>query len=96
MADPDMVTRLGRLLGVVARDHHEATGGENPRWASWYASRLKGEIDPLVGFSPDVDQIEAWLIQADERHRAEAAEARWPFYYAALILDELAPGAGPG
>ncbi len=89
MADRDQVTRLGRLFGAVARDHHEVTGGENPEWARWYASRLEGEIDPLVGFSPGVDQIEEWLIRADEKHRAEAPEAKWPFYYAELILDSL-------
>lgn len=92
MADPETVTRLGRLLGAVARDHHEATGGENPRWAGWYAERLQGQIDPLIGSSPEVGQIEDWLIEADRRYRSEAPEIRWPFFYATLIIDELAPG----
>ena len=95
MADRDKVTQLGRLLGAVARDHHDATGGENPHWARWYAARLEGEIDPFLGFSPGADQIEEWLTKADERHRAEAPEARWPFFYAELILDSLATEALP-
>ncbi len=87
MTDREKVTRLGRLLADVAREHHEATGGENSEWARWYAARLVGQIDSLVGFSPEMQQIREWLEEADERHRAEAPEARWPFYYAELILD---------
>lgn len=89
MADRDSVTQLGRLLAATARSHHEATGGVNEHWAEWYASRLVGEIDSHVGFSPSLDQVREWLTIADEKHRAEAPEARWPFYYAELILDTV-------
>jgi hypothetical protein len=90
MADRDTVTQLGRLFGAVARDHHEATGGTNPDWARWYADHLLGQVDELVGYSPDVDEIESWLIEADRLYRAESPESRWPFFYAELILDRLA------
>ncbi|MGH8871207.1 MAG: hypothetical protein ACRDWS_04455 [Acidimicrobiia bacterium] len=90
MADRDKVTQLGRLLGAVARDHHEATGGESPRWAEWYAARLRGDIDSFVGFEPTADQIAGWLRQADEMYRAEKPEKPWPYFYAELILDSMA------
>jgi hypothetical protein len=89
MADRDSVTQLGRLLGAVARAHHEETGGVNEHWAEWYASRLVGEIDSHVGFSPSLDKVREWLTGAHEKYRAEASEARWPFYYAELILDTI-------
>lgn len=91
MAEPDKVTELGRLLGAVASDHHEAhRAGPSPHWAEWYAARLQGELGPYVGFEPTVDEIAGWLREADERYRAENPDVRWPFYYAELILDSLA------
>ena len=87
MADRDRVTQLGRLLAAAARAHHEETGGVNEHWAEWSAGRLVGEIDSHVGFSPSRDQVREWLTSADEKHRAEAPDERWPFYYAELILD---------
>jgi hypothetical protein len=90
MADRDQVTGLGRLLGAVATQHHEETGGDGDRWAEWYADRLVGEIDSFVGFDPTVEQIVGWLRRADEKYRAEEPETRWPFFYAELILDSMA------
>jgi hypothetical protein len=91
MADHDRVTQLGRLLGAVARDHHEAHGGgPSPGWADWYAARLHGEIGSFVGYEPTVDEITSWLLEADEKYEAEAPQTPWPFYYAELILDSLA------
>jgi len=87
MADRARVTELGRLLATAARAHHDATGGVNANWANWYAQHLEGEIDAHVGFSPGVDEITGWLTLADERHRTQAPDQRWPFYYAELILD---------
>jgi hypothetical protein len=94
MADQDTITQLGRLLGAAARDHHEAHGeGPAPEWATWYAARLEGEIDAFVGFEPSVEQITGWLEEADRRYRTEEPDTRWPFFYAELILDSLAPAA---
>jgi hypothetical protein len=89
MAEREKVTALGRLLGATAEAHHTATGGVNPDWARWYGEHLAGQIDEFVGFSPDVELITEWLTWADEKHRTEAPDERWPFYYAALILDRV-------
>jgi hypothetical protein len=94
MADQDRIRQLGRLLGAAARDHHEAHGGgPAPDWARWYAARIDGEIDEHVGFQPTVDQIAAWLTEADRRYRSEQPEIKWPYFYAELILDSLAPAS---
>jgi hypothetical protein len=88
MADQEHVRDLGRLLGAAARAHHEEHGsGPAPRWAGWYAEWLEGKLTPHLGFEPDVEQIEAWLSEADERFQAEKPEKKWPYFYAELILD---------
>jgi hypothetical protein len=91
VADRDKITALGRLLGRVAREHHEATGGAADRWAEWYADRLHGEIGDHLDFEPTVAQITEWLRLADERYRDENPEIRWPFFYAELILESHTP-----
>lgn len=90
MADRDKVTELGRLLGAVATEHHEATGGVSTRWAEWYAARLQGEIDSYVGFEPSADDITEWLRAADEKYRESEPDIPWPYFYAELILDSMA------
>ena len=90
MADRDKVTELGRLLGKVANEHHEATGGASPGWAEWYAARLEGEIDSYVGFEPSVADLSEGLRSADEKYRESEPGIPWPYFYAELILDSMA------
>ena len=90
MPDQDRSHELSRLLAATARAHHEATGGINDDWAAWYADHLVGDIDPFVGFSPSAQQVREWLVTADERHRAQAPDDRWPPFYARYILEEHA------
>ena len=92
MADQDQVTQLRHLLAQTAREHHEAHGSDpSPRWAEWYATRLQPEMASFVGFEPTIQEIAAWLQEADEKYRAENdPEQHWPAYYAELILDSLA------
>lgn len=87
--DPERLRELARLLAATARAHHQATGGPNPGWARWYAEHLEGKVEPVLGFSPGVAALEEWLTHADEAHRAEAPEERWPAYYAEWILGHI-------
>jgi hypothetical protein len=86
----DVRSGLTRLLGRVARAHHEATGGVNPGWAEWYADQLQSDIAEFVGYQPAVDEIVEWLVRADEIHRAERSDEKWPPVYAELILGWVA------
>jgi len=91
MIDSDKVTQLARLLGAVARDHHDHHGaGPAPHWAEWYAARLQPEIGAFVGYEPTVEEITGWLRDADAKYKAESPETRWPYFYAGLILDSPA------
>jgi hypothetical protein len=96
MADQEQVTQLRHLLAQTAREHHEAHGTDpSPQWAAWYATRLQPEMGSFVGFEPTVEEISAWLRDADEKYRAEDdPEEHWPAYYAELILDSVAVTEG--
>ncbi len=96
MADQDQVTQLRHLLAQTAREHHEAHGSDpSPRWAEWYATRLQPEMASFVDFEPTIEEIAAWLQEADEKYRAEDdPEQHWPAYYAELILDSSAVTEG--
>jgi len=96
MTDQEQVTGLRHLLAQTAREHHEAHGSDpSPRWADWYAARLQPEMGSFVGFEPTVDEISAWLQEADEKYRAEDHPAQhWPAYYAELILASVAATEG--
>jgi hypothetical protein len=94
MADREKITQLGRLLGAAARHHHEEHGaGPAPNWADWYADWLVGKIGSHVGFEPTVEQVTGWLEEADRRFRSEEPDTKWPYFYAQLILDSLAPSS---
>ncbi len=96
MADQDQVTQLRHLIAQTAREHHESHGSDpSPRWAEWYATRLQPEMGSFVGFEPTVEEVTAWLQEADEKFRAEEnPELHWPAFYAELILDSLAVTEG--
>jgi hypothetical protein len=83
---------LRHLLAATAQAHHEATGGPNTKWAQWYAERLEGHIDEFVGFSPSVDEITGWLLDADRRQRAEDPDGRWTAFYARMFVEDYARG----
>jgi hypothetical protein len=78
--------QLSRLLGAAGRAHHAAVGGPSPAWAEWYAAFVQPDIGVFVGFEPSVEQVADWLRLADDAHRTEAPDERWPRFYARWIL----------
>lgn len=86
MSDSNL-EEIKELLKSVARAHHEATGGVNAGWAGWYAERLRDPLLPLVDGGPSIDEIAAWLTEADLEYRSEERNVSWPRYYARFILD---------
>lgn len=93
MAGTERMTALADLLMAAWHAHHDATGGPDPEWPRWYAGFLDGELDPYVGFNPDVETIEEWLTIADRRFREEKAALEWAPAYAGVIL-ELSAAVG--
>jgi len=87
VTDDDRRRALSRLLAATARAHHEATGGENASWPRWYAEQMEGRLDEILGISPDLETVAAWLAAADDRYRGESPDASWPSAYAAWIIE---------
>jgi hypothetical protein len=93
--DEAKVAKLSSLLAEAGRAHHEALPGDDPEWARWYATFLKGELGELLGLTPSVDRIVDLLTLAQRRHQAEAADQPWPDHYARVLV-ELAGEAPAG
>ncbi len=77
---------VGHLIDT-ARAHHEATGGVNPEWAQWYAERLLEHVRDLVDEEMTVDDLAAWLEDADRRYQEESPEISWPKAYAGWLQE---------
>lgn len=86
MTNSDLFDRIVGHLVEVARAHHAATGGANPRWARWYSERLVDVLNDALDSEMDVDDLEEWLLQADTRYRAETPPMSWPKAYAGWLL----------
>lgn len=89
MVDQVKLEGLDKLLRTAARAHHAEFGGPNPGWPEWYAEFMHSGIGAFVGFEPSVEELADWLRQADELHRAQAPEDRWPPFYAKWILESF-------
>jgi len=55
---------------------------------------MYGQLLLLAISDPSVDDVEAWLVRADERYRSEEPEGSWPGHYADWFLEWDAAGAG--
>lgn len=90
MIDEERARDFSRLLAAAGRAHHAEVGGPSAGWSEWYAAFIQPDIGPHVGFDPPVEQVAEWLRGADEAHRAQAPDERWPAFYARWILTEVA------
>lgn len=86
--DQETKNRLIELLVKTARAHHAATGGENPRWATWYAEHSVDEVNDLSDLQMSISELAAWFSEADRRYRSEEPEESWPKAYASWLLDQ--------
>ena len=76
---------VGHLV-ATARAHHEATGGVNPQWADWYASKLVDDVNEVLGDVMTATELSEWLVEADRRYRDEDQSMSWPKAYATWML----------
>jgi hypothetical protein len=92
MSDTDRFDEIVHHLVSTAKAHHEATGGDNPAWARWYAEHLVDDLNAVLGSDMDVDGLADWLEEADRRYRTEPQDHSWPKVYAAWMLAEQSAG----
>lgn len=87
MTESDTHRDLRHLMGAAARGHHAVYGGPNARWPRWYAEWMYAELLGILESDPSVDQVEAWLVEADRRFTEEQPEGSWPSNYADWFLE---------
>jgi hypothetical protein len=88
MSESETFDEIVHHLVSTAQAHHEATGGVNPAWAQWYAERLVGDLNEVLGSEMDVDGLADWLTEADRRYQEEPQDHSWPKAYAAWLIAE--------
>ncbi len=88
--------RVAELLHEVAEIHHTVfrlTGGDDPDWASWYASWLLdlSELPDVLGTRPVRSHLVSALVRLDRDYMAAQPPDLWEDWYAARLsglLDE--------
>ncbi|MEP6697769.1 MAG: hypothetical protein ABJA34_12965 [Pseudonocardiales bacterium] len=81
------------LMHEAAETHHRVyriVDGEDPDWASWYASWLidLSELPALLGAKPVRSELVYLLVLLDKEH-AEGQSAPWEEYYARRIQEHF-------
>jgi hypothetical protein len=86
----DRDRRLAELLHEAAETHHTVyriTDGDDPDWASWYASWLLdlSELAEVLGVRPVRSHLVHALVQLDRYYTAAESRERWEDWYAARL-----------
>jgi hypothetical protein len=89
------VENIARLLREAAETHHvvyRITDGEDPDWASWYASWLTqlSELPQLLGRTPVRSELVYLLVVLDKDFTRLQAEEPWEQYYARRPAEHFA------
>ena len=89
------VEDVARLLHEVAETHHvvyRITDGEDPDWASWYASWLLtlSELPQLLGRTPVSSELVYLLVLLDKEYTERRPAQPWEQYYAGRLLEHVA------
>ena len=88
------VEAIAGLLHEAAETHHRVyriTAGEDPDWASWYASWLidLSELPQLLGRTPIRSQLVYLLVLLDKEVTERQPSERWEQYYARRIAEHF-------
>jgi hypothetical protein len=81
------MNRIAALLREAAETHHvvyRITDGDDPDWASWYASWLLdlSELADALGERPIRSHLVHALVQLDRAYTAAAPQVPWEQWYA--------------
>jgi hypothetical protein len=87
--------RVADLLREAAETHHRVyriTDGEDPDWASWYASWLieHSELPTLLGRRPVRSELVYLLVLLDREVADQRITEPWEAYYARRLTEHFA------
>jgi hypothetical protein len=88
----DAADRIAGLLKEAAETHHvvyRITDGDDPDWASWYASWLMelSELPQLLDTRPIRSHLVHALVQLDRDFTLEGPDGAWEPYYAKGLVE---------
>ena len=82
--------QLAALLSEVSDAHHDAfaaVDGADPDWPLWYAARMAGRAQALLG--PELTESRlVFMLVAASRRPVEEGEG-WPLAYARFMVEDL-------
>jgi hypothetical protein len=86
---------IADLLHEAAETHHRVyriVDGEDPDWASWYASWLNdlSELPVLLGAEPVRSELVYLLVLLDKEYSREHPSEPWEQYFARRIREHFA------
>jgi hypothetical protein len=90
-------SKIAELLHEAAETHHvvyRITDGEDPDWASWYATWLVdlSELPSLLGGRPVRSHLVHALVQLDRDYTRAGSDEPWEDFYASRLWEMvLAP-----
>jgi hypothetical protein len=89
------VQPIADLLREAAQTHHRVyriVDGEDPDWASWYASWLVelSELPELLGVAPVRSELIYLLVLLDKEHTERHMSEPWEQFYARRIAERFA------
>jgi hypothetical protein len=96
----DAASSVADVLHRAAETHHivyAIVDGEDPDWASWYASWLLelSELPKLLGATPVRSELVHRLVQLDKDYAAAQPGERWEEYYARGLLEHFGAVGAP-
>jgi hypothetical protein len=88
------VEALADLLHEVAETHHRVyriSDGEDPDWASWYATWLidLSELPQLLGRTPVRSELVYLLVLLDKEVTEQQPSQSWEQYYARRLAEHF-------
>jgi glutaredoxin len=86
------------LLTETAHAHHrafEATAGDDPDWAIWYADSLQKPLAELLGTELTRSRLIYCLMFVEYERQARDPQAAWADYYAEHLIERFAAAETP-
>lgn len=93
MTDIDSAQKLAMLFQETGGAHHKAfheTDGADPEWPLWYADYLQDKLGKLLNADLTKSEIVYLLLSLEKQRTEKAPEAKWPSYYAKVLLKHYA------
>jgi hypothetical protein len=89
-----MADRIADALHEAAETHHRVyriTDGEDPDWASWYATWLidLSELPEVLGRKPVRSELVYLLVLLDKEFTDQRPAERWEEYYARRVAEHF-------